>query len=536
MHNRSSFMRLAGLLSLSLLACGCTTLREWVHNGFKVGPNYGRPPAATAADWIDAADPRVRKQTEDLSRWWTVFNDPNLDNLVCFASQQNLQLREAAFRVLQARAQLGIDKGELFPQQQTLTGNVARTARSVATTGGGAGPRSFGQFALGFNLAWELDVWGRLRRIVESDVATLDATIEDYDAVLVTLLGDVATDYAQIRTIEQRIKYAKQNVELQTETLTIVEGKFKAGAAGLTSLDVDQARSTLGQTQAQIPELEIQLRQTTNALCVLLGVPPEDLRTKLGEGGIPTAAPEVAVGIPADLLRRRPDVRRAERQAASQSARIGVAEAELYPHFSLDGMLGLSAAGLGSLFTPPAMTGTIGGSFTWNVLNYGRIRNNVRLQDARFQELIAAYQQQVLTASQEVEDGLVQFLKAQERAKLQATSVEAAERAVKTILAQFRAGVAGIDMTRVTLLQQTLVQQQDTLAQSQGEIAAGLIQVYRALGGGWESRINGCEPTPVAPQAAQLPAPKLEPKPEPKPEAKPETKPEAKQEKKAGDA
>jgi NodT family efflux transporter outer membrane factor (OMF) lipoprotein len=524
MHNRSSFARLAGVLALSLLACGCTTLREWLHNGFKVGPNYGRPPAAVAADWIDGTDPRVRKQTEDLGRWWTVFNDPNLDNLICFAAQQNLQLREAAFRVLQARAQLGIDTGELFPQTQTLTGNIARTARSAATPGGGVGPRGFGQFNLAFNLAWELDVWGRFRRLIESDRATLDATIEDYDAVMVTLLGDVAADYTQIRTLEQRIKYAKQNVELQKETLSLVEVKLKAGVLGVTLIDVDQARSILGQTQAQIPELEIQLRQTTNALCVLLGVPPEDLQTKLGEGRIPPTPVDVAVGIPADLLRRRPDVRRAERQAAAQSARIGVAEAELYPHLSLNGTLGLAAAGIGPLFTPPAMTGTIGGAFTWNVLNYGRIRNNVRLQDARFQELIAGYQQQVLIASEEVENGLVQFLKAQERAKLQATSVEASERAVRTILAQYRAGIAGLDMTRVTLLQQNLVQQQDTLAQSQGEIALALIQMYRALGGGWEIRINGCEPTPVSPQPTQLPAPKSEAKPEKKVESKPEQK------------
>jgi NodT family efflux transporter outer membrane factor (OMF) lipoprotein len=485
--------RLGALLVASMLASGCTTLREWVQNGFKVGPEYGRPPAQAAPDWIDAADPRVHKQTEDLSRWWTVFNDPALDSLICFASQQNLTLREAAFRVLQARAQLGIDVGELFPQTQDLSGGVARTARSAAAAGAGLNaPRGFGQFTLGFNLVWELDVWGRLRRVIESDQAALDATVEDYDAILVTLLGDVATNYTQLRTFEQRIAYAKRNVEIQEETLRIVEARFKAGTTN--ALDVNQARSTLEQTRAEIPELEISLRQTIHRLCTLLGVPPEDLRTKLGEGAIPTAPTDVAAGIPADLLRRRPDVRRAERQAASQSARIGVAEAELYPHFALDGNLGLSSAGLSKLFSQQAMTGSIGGSFTWNILNYGRLRNNVRLQDAHFQELIAAYQQSVLIANNEVEDGLVQFLRAQERAKLQAASVDAAEKAVTIAVAQYRAGT--IDLTRITLLQQTLVQQQDTLAQAQGEIVTGLIQVYRALGGGWEIRVNGCDPTP----------------------------------------
>jgi NodT family efflux transporter outer membrane factor (OMF) lipoprotein len=486
-------LALAGLIAAALASSGCTTLREWVHNGFKVGPNYGQPPVQTAADWIDARDPRVHKQTEDLSQWWAVFNDPALDSLICFASQQNLSLREAAFRVLQARAQLGIDVGELFPQTQDFSGSVARTARSGAAAGAGVNaPRSFGQFTLGFNLVWELDVWGRFRRLIESDWAALDASVEDYDAVLVTLLGDVATSYTQMRTTEQRIAYAKQNVAIQEETLRIVDARFRAGTGN--QLDVDQARSTLDQTRAAIPELEIALRQSTNRLCTLLGVPPEDLRAKLGEGPIPTAPTDVAAGLPADLLRRRPDVRQAERQAAAQSARIGVAEAELYPHFTLDGNLGLSSAGINTLFSQRAMNGSVGGSFTWNILNYGRLRNNVRLQDARFQELIAAYQQSVLTASEEVENGLVQFLKAQERAKLQASSVDAAERAVRIALAQYRAGT--VDLTRVTLLQQTLVQQQDTLAQARGEIVTGLIQVYRALGGGWEIRVNGCDPTP----------------------------------------
>ena len=200
-----------------------------------------------------------------------------------------------------------------------------------------------------------------------------------------------------------------------------------------------QARSTLEQTEAQIPELEISLRQANNQLCVLLGIPPEELRARLGPGHILTAPAEVAVGIPADLLRRRPDVRRAERQAAAQSAQIGVAEADFYPHISITGTISYSAgipllprpAALGGPVTPMALEGNIGPTFQWNILNYGRILNNVRLQDARFQELVAAYQSTVLTAAQEVENGLVTFLQAQERAKFQAASVEDAEKAVR---------------------------------------------------------------------------------------------------------
>jgi NodT family efflux transporter outer membrane factor (OMF) lipoprotein len=492
---------LAGFLIVTVLTSGCTTLSEYVHNGFMVGPNYGRPPAPVAKDWIDAADKRVRKDEDDLSKWWTVFHDPVLDSLICSAYQQNLSLREAGFRVLQARAQVFIDVGNLFPQTQQMTGDYTRNATSIETarSSPGRGPslakRWFQQWDYGFNLSWELDFWGRFRRAVESDEATLDASVENYDDVLVTLLSDVATNYAQLRTTELRIKYARQNVELQRKTLTIVEGRFKAGAAGVTEVDADQARSTLQQTEAGIPELEITLRQASNRLCILLGIPPEDLKARLGEGVIPAAPPTVAIGIPLDLLRRRPDVRRAERQAAAQSAEIGVAEAEWYPHIAINGTFGWSAEHIKNLFKEEAFNGTLGPTFKWNILEYGRILSNVRLQDAKFQELVATYQNTVLNAGEDVENGLVTFLKAQESMKLQAASVDNAERAVRIALAQYAAGT--IDFTRVTQLETTLVQLQDNLAQTRGQIATGLIQVYKALGGGWQIRCTGCDPGPV---------------------------------------
>ena len=292
--------------------------------------------------------------------------------------------------------------------------------------------RWYGQWDYGFNLSWELDFWGRLRRAIESDAANLDASVENYDDVLVTLLGDVATNYVTYRTTEQRIKYARENVALQRKTLQIVEGQLKVGIVG--ELDVDQARSTLEQTEAGIPELEIAQRQAANQLCILLGIPPQDLQARLGSGSIPTAPPEVAVGIPADLLRRRPDVRRAERQAAAQSAQIGIAEAEFYPHIAINGTIGYSAQNFRNLFQQQALAGNVGPSFTWNILNYGRLVNNVRLQDARFQELVATYQNTVLSAGQDVENGLVTFLRAQQRAKSQAASVADAKKAVDIVV------------------------------------------------------------------------------------------------------
>jgi NodT family efflux transporter outer membrane factor (OMF) lipoprotein len=524
------------LLTTALFLGGCTPWREYLHNGFKVGPNYRKPPAPVAKDWIDASDQRVRTESDDLSKWWTVFNDPVLNDLICYAYRQNLTLRAAGMRVLEARAQLAIDTGNLLPQTQAATGdfkwngisqNTANNFLQFSAPPGSLPPgitfpqfkRWYGQWDQGFNLSWEIDFWGRFRRAVEADAAGLDASVENYDDVLVTLLGQVATAYANMRITEQRIKYAQENVELQRQTLQIVEARYKAKT--VTKVDYSQARSTLEQTQATIPQLRISLRQFNNQLCVLLGIPPEALRARLGERPIPTAPVEVAVGIPADLLRRRPDVRRAERQAAQQSAEIGVAEAEFYPHISINGTWQYSAEFYKDLWSPGALAGNVGPSFTWNILNYGRILNNVRLQTAKFQELVATYQNTVLSAAQDVENGLVTFLEAQQFTKFQAESVKDAQDAVDTALAQYKAGT--IDFTRVTQLEQTLVTQQDTLAQAQGEIVTGLIQVYKALGGGWQLRETGCEPrtnagagpTPPAPAVPADAPPTSPPAPEP---------------------
>ena len=318
--SQSKLRSLTGLAAISV-ACamnsGCTSLRDYVQNGFKVGPNYAEPAASVAPQWIDSNDKRVHKESEDLSQWWTVFKDPVLDSLINESYRQSLTLRQAGFQVLQARAQVGIAIGELFPQTQQANGSYSRIGQSVADANrfSNGVRRYFGQWDYGFNLSWELDFWGRYRRAVEAADATLDASVENYDAVLVTLLGDVATNYVIIRRVEEQIKLARANVDLQRKTLEIAQARFKGGTA--TELDVDQAQSNLSQTESEIPQFEVQLRQASNQLCILLGIPPLDLQTRLGTGAIPTAPVDVAVGIPADLLRRRPDVVRAERQAAA---------------------------------------------------------------------------------------------------------------------------------------------------------------------------------------------------------------------------
>jgi NodT family efflux transporter outer membrane factor (OMF) lipoprotein len=529
-----------GLSAASLIAlAGCTSLRDYVHNGFKVGPNYGTPCAPVAEHWIDEADIHAA-EGQDLSRWWTIFHDPTLDRLILCAYQQNLTLREAAFRILQARALLGIARGELFPETQNVAGSYQRIAVSRNSAQGAEIPAPFfDQWTLGFNLAWELDFWGRLRRAMAAADRQLDASVEDYDQVLVTLLGDVASNYVQIRTDQERLRYLRQNVEILELVLKWTERREKVGFKTLP-LDVHQTGSNLEQTAAGISQLELDLRRAENRLCVLMGMPPADLRKILGEDRIPEAPPELAIGIPAELVRRRPDVRRAERLAAAQSEQIGIAEAELYPAISITGTLGWQAQRFPDLFSGRSLAGNIGPSFQWNLLNYGRIVNNVRYQEARFQELVAAYQQTALQAAEEAEDGLATFLQAQERTRHLEKSVALASAAVKDMFLPTALGQPGFDFNRFALIEQNRVVQQDLLAQSRGQIAQGLIQVYRALGGGWEIRLESAEvpplpevPPSIAPEGAAelqalrdlLEAPTGEPVPKPAPQPKPPAAP-----------
>jgi len=395
-------------------------------------------------------------------------------------------------RVLQARAQLGIAVGEIFPQTQQAIGSVQYNRTSDRGPLAAAAQGSFGywQSEIGAQASWELDFWGRIRRNIESADASLLSTLADYDNTLVTLTADVANAYITVRTAEERIRIARENVETQQESLKIAEARLEWGTA--TQLDVDQARTSLLNTLATIPSLETQLRQARDALSVLLGMPPSDLSDRLaGSPGIPASPRDVIVGIPADLLRRRPDVRRAELQAAAQSAQIGVAKADLLPAFSLVGNLVFVSTDLGKfklsdMYRWGSRQVQVGPTVQWNILNYGQITNDVRVQDASFQQLLIAYQNVVLSAQQDVEDNLVAFLRAQDRADLLGQSVVSAKSAVAIAVLRYREGVT--DFTTVLTAQQALLSQQDSLASTLGSIATSLVGTYRALGGGWEVR------------------------------------------------
>jgi len=461
--------------------------------GCMVGPNYQRPKVSVSPNWGETGDQRVRTESTTYRDWWSTFNDPALDRLIAKAYRDNLTLQQAGVRVLQARAQLGIAVGEIFPQTQQAIGSVQynRTSDRAAT---GAffngGSFSYWQSQIGAQASWELDFWGRIRRGIESADASLLATLADYDNTLVTLTADVAKTYIALRTAEERIRIARENVEIQEQTLKIVEARFKYGT--VTQLDVEQARTVLLNTQATLPTLETQRRQARDALSVLLGMPPSGLADLLeGPSAIPVSPPQVIVGIPADLLRRRPDIRSAELQALAQSAQIGVAKADLFPAFSLIGNLVLLSTDLGSfklsdMFRWGSRSVQVGPSVQWNILNYGQITNNVRVQDAYFQQLLLAYQRTVLSAQQDVEDNLVAFLRAQDRADFLAKSVTSSRTAVSLAVLRYREGVT--DFTTVLTAQQALLSQQDNLATTLGNISTSLVGVYRALGGGWEIR------------------------------------------------
>ncbi|MGB3123669.1 MAG: efflux transporter outer membrane subunit [Pseudomonas sp.] len=485
-----------------LLGSGCQ-LSPWARNGFKVGPDYRKPAAPVAENWIDSDDPRVISAPPKYPDWWSVFQDPVLNDLVATAHQQNLSLREAGLRVLEARVQRASVAGNLFPQEQQLTSSYAREQIGIVQqpllAPLPAFRRSFDAWSFGGNLSWEMDIWGKFRRAVEAADASLDASVEEYDALLVCLIAEVVTAYVDIRTFEERLDYARQNVRIQEGSLKLAQTRAEAGKTG--DISVHLSESNLEGTRAAIPQLEVGLRQANNRLCTLLGMPPTDLRMMLGTAsGIPHAPAEVVLGIPADLLRRRPDVRAAERQVAVQSAKIGIATADFYPSIAINGDVSTQAEQFSDLFSSLSNGGSIGPSFSWNVLNYGRIANNVRFQDARFQELAVNYQNTVLTANQEVEDALVAFLRTQEQVRSLARSAQATQRALELQILNFKEGET--DFTGVFVLQGDLVQKQDQLAAAQGEVATSLTSVYKALGGGWQIRCPGfqlrgmteCEP------------------------------------------
>ena len=518
MVNRFSLL---SLICCAMLLGGCNPVRDYFKNGMKVGPQYSKAPAPVSEDWIDHdKDRRISSSMEEHRNWWKALKDPNLDELICFASNQNLKLKEAGYRVLASRAELGIAIGEFMPQSQFMQGSFSQIGLSTAVANRQFIPTNYyPQWNYGYGLLWELDFWGKYRRAIESSSDQLDASIEYYDEVMVSLLGDIGDAYIINRFFNRLVELTKENIEYQKMTLQVAEARFRGG---LTSdLDVEQGKSDLAASYAKIPDFERFARIENNRLCTLLGISPEDLEKKLAKSGIPNPPKEIAVGIPAQLLVRRPDVRKLEREAAAECARIGIAVADLLPHIYINGAFGYNAQNNLAMFTSPSFYGSTGPGFSWNILNYGRLLNQVKLQDAKFQACIARYQDGVVKAGAEVEDGLADFIKGQEAVKEMINSVEAIRKASELVLVQYKAGTT--DFNRVSLVQEKRINRELELARFQQVQARGLVKTYRALGGGWEIRLDGCEegnrlnePKPQQPPPTPKILTPLDPNPEKK--------------------
>ena len=472
-------------------ACGValSALLAILAGGCMVGPDFKPPQAPVAAHWIDAPV-EAMPQAPDTRNWWLVFGDPTLNTLIQVAYHGNLSLQATAAHILQAQAQLRVDTGELFPQQQVLSGAAQRERQSQATLLSPALNPFLNTSQFGLSASWELDFWGKYRRVIQADRATMLASVAAYDNALVSLDAGVASTYINIRTYEQRIRVAETNVNAQTESLRIAKVQFEAGETD--QLDVQQATTQLSQTQAQIPGLKNSIRTAKDSLAVLLGITPDAIDKLLAaDAGIPAAPSVVADGVPRDLLRRRPDVMQAELAAAAQSAAIGVAKANLYPAFSLNGSFGFAATSLrhgniNNLFNWDNHELATGASFVFPVFNYGRIVNSVRVQDAEFEQAVLTYQNTVLQAQQEVEDARSGFRNAQLALASLTDAAGSAKRATQLAIDRYKEGAT--DYTTVLTAEQAELQIEDALQTAKGNVPLEVVAIYKALGGGWQLR------------------------------------------------
>lgn len=457
-----------------------------------LGPDYQPPPVTVEDSWIYGNDKRLDTLEEINPFWWqTAFADPVLDELVAQAIDNNLELRSAALRALQAQQIVAIAIGNQYPQLQQIEGLVDRS--KYVRSGLPGDVQS--EYYFNFNLTWELDMWGQLRRSVNSATADFEASLGEYDGLLVSIIAQVAQTYINIRTVKRRLEVARENIRIQREGLRIAEVKFRAGE--VSALDAEQAQTLLSNTEATVPGLEIILQQLKNTLAILLGMPPHSLNDILSVPPTVPYAPTIAViGMPQELLRQRPDIRQAERLLAAQGELIGVARAELYPNFSIGGLIGAINIRGGQL-NGSSDAWDMFVEFDWNIFNYGRLRSNVRLQDAIFQQLVSDYQQVVLQAQVDVENAIVAYLKSQEQEAFYKTAASASKEAVDLSLTQYIGGEIEFDTVITTLVSN--LNQQDILVVAQGAVATSLVQVYLSLGGGWQIQ-DGLMPLELLPE------------------------------------
>lgn len=490
-----SWLRRAPAISLAAVVLGHLALA-----GCTVGPDYEQPELPTVPDaWHTAATDGLGDGHAPLQTWWTVFDDEILTSLIERAGETNLTLREAVWRVEEARALRGVVAGQRVPSVD-LNAEAGRSRPSDNGSLGALAPEggfdAGDLYDVGVGASWEIDVWGRVRRQVEAADAEVEASVEDYRDILVTLYAEVAVNYVNVRALQERLRLADTNVKGQENTLELTEDRFDAGL--VSALDVAQAESNLSNTRSLIPALENSLNLALNRLAVLIAMTPGALDEELSAGmPIPAEPAEVTTGLPANLLRQRPDIRSAERRLAAQTARIGVATADLYPRFSLGGFLGLQSTSAGDLFSTDSINWSIGLPIRWKLFAGGAVRSQIAAEQARTEQLLANYERAVLVALEEVEDAMVSFEKEVARRAHLASSVDATQRSFDLVLTQYRSGLT--DFQNVLDTQRSLLTRQDELAASEGLVIQNLVDLYRALGGGWDPETAG---QPTAPPSS----------------------------------
>ncbi len=464
----------AGVTAGALILAACTT----------VGPDYAAPEITVPDVWHTQAVAGLDSGEAPLETWWTMFDDPRLADLVARAREANHDLRTALWRVEEARALRGVAAGARAPQVDA-SGSASRQQASDngLTPAPAGGFDAVDLFAAGVGAGWEVDLFGRVRRQIEAADASYEASVEGSRDVLVSLLAEVAAAYVDVRTSQERLRLARANVEGQEDTLRLTRDRFDAGL--VSGLDVAQAESNLAATESLIPLLKTDLERSLNRLAVLLGEPPGALHDELDDPRpIPSEPGTIPLGLPAHLLRQRPDVRTAERALAAQTARIGIATADLYPSFSLTGFLGVEATDAGDLVDAGSLTWSVGLPVRWAIFSGGRIRSQIEAEQARTEQALAAYELTVLRSLEEVENAVFTYAEELVRRERLRRTVDATQRSLDLVLTQYKAGLA--DFQNVLDTQRTLLTRQDDLAVSQGRVVLGLVALYRALGGGWD--------------------------------------------------
>jgi len=468
----------AGLL---ILIGGCTA----------VGPSYHPPKTAAPANWSEPQLGGATNSPVQIVEWWKTFNDPELDSLIERAVKANYDLRLAVANLHESRATVSGAEWDFGPTIGTSASytreKLSKNAQVIPAGIPGLKPLlEYGDYDEHFDATWEIDVFGSKRRTLEEDTANLAARREDLHDVLITVLGDVARNYMEVRGAQQRLVIASNNITAQAKSIELTQTRFKAG---LTSeLDVRQAVALLATTEATVPTMQTTLKQAVHALGVLLGQPPGALLEELSRTEpIPATPPTVPVGLPSELLRHRPDVRHAERQLAAATADIGVQTAELFPKFSLTGTAGLQSFGASDLFTAGSRYWSAGPTVTWRIFDYGRIHAQIKGANARQEQALDTYERTVLTAFQDVEDALVAYANEQTRYQALNDSVIANRRALEIANELYTTGNG--DFLSVLDSERSLFAAEDQLVDSQRVVTENLVTLYKALGGGWESPI-----------------------------------------------